>query len=143
MIIDDEGIQIIWITFNINIFSISIWIEITSKRDLQYPVLVNYFIVSKLHFSWSCHMGHSIHEVPTHSQVYVAIKSTIEGLRDAVHTYTRMILPRSLGFLFVQCGMEKQTTTATKHAVILDLLHNRILNITQVCVCKYFCHSVL
>ena len=61
-----------------------------------------------------------VHEVPTHSQVYVAIKSTIEGLRNAVHTYTRMILPRSLGFLFVQCGMEKQTTTATKHAVILD-----------------------
>ena len=61
--------------------------------------------------------------------VVVDVSNTIECLHDAVGTYTRMILPRSL-VSFLYSAVRKKT----KHAVVLDLLHNSILNVTRVCV---------
>ena len=52
--------------------------------------------------------------------------SLIEGLH--AHDFASF-----LGFLYVQCGMEKHN----KHAIILDSLQNRILNFTRVCVLMF------
>ena len=49
----------------------------------------------------------------------------IEGLRDTL--LPAWLMP-AVSFLFVQLGMEK----TTKYAVILEFIHNRILNL---CVC--------
>ena len=55
---------------------------------------------------------------------------TIEGLHDAVRTYTRMTLPHSL-ISFLYGAVWRKTT---KPAVTFDLLYSKIWNFTRVCV---------
>ena len=62
------------------------------------------------------------------SVVTIYGKCNIEGLHDAVRTYTGMIFPAPwFPFCTVQYGDNQ------KHPIILDSLHNRILNFTRVC----------
>ena len=55
--------------------------------------------------------------------------SIIEGLHDAVRTYTRTILPRPPGFLFVLHGKEKKQQKTPK---LLIFLHRTIQNFNRV-----------
>ena len=54
----------------------------------------------------------------------------IEGLHDAIRTYTRTILPRSLVF-FLYGAVWRKTI---KPAVTFDLLHTKIWYFNRVCV---------
>ena len=66
----------------------------------------------------------------TSNITYHITQHFIEGLHDAVRMYTRTILPRSLvSFCTARYGGK-----TTKHTIILDSLHNKILNFTWVCV---------
>ena len=59
-------------------------------------------------------------------------------MHNAVHSHTRLILPNSMVSFFYSAVLRK----TTKHVFILDSLHYRIANSTQLCVYYYSCLSV-
>ena len=88
------------------------------------------FFVST-HFAWSHHnFVNSYWCLYAWKYCCKVLRSTIEGLHDAVRTYTRTTLPRSLVSFYYGTVWRK----TTKPAVTFDLLYSKIWNFNWVCV---------